>query len=223
MSNDERNSPAGKESYWQDYYSRRASAGMPLPSQFSVFVAGELGERHQVFDIGCGGGRDSMLFASRGHRVTGVDGSQAAVSSCMGLAANSGTEDATFVCSPITDSGLAARIQPNAELPVVVYARFFLHALTEEEEGYFFRLARELTRDGDTLALEFRTMRDRAQEKVTDSHYRRFIDPVEFNARAMAHGFVTTYFVEGFGFAKYKQDDAHVARFLFRRKSVDGE
>lgn len=208
---------SGKGDYWQSYYAQRKSASVPLPSQFSVFIAGEMSEPHQVIDLGCGGGRDSFLFASHGHRVTGVDGSAAAIDNCIAVARDAGLEKAGFICSQITDADLAKSLARVEELPIMVYARFFLHAVSDEEEEKFFVLARALTSNGGRLAVEFRTMRDVAQEKVTASHYRRFIDPVQFNARALNVGFAASYFVEGFGFAKYKNDDAHVARFIFDR------
>ena len=212
-----------KGDYWQSYYSRQAPLVAPLPSQFAVFIAGELDEAHEVFDIGCGGGRDSLFFAGHSHEVTGVDGSQAAIEKCRELARASGLANTRFVCSPVTSDELADSAAPSAGLPVLVYARFFLHAITDEEEKKFFRLARALTSAGGKLAVEFRTMRDVAQEKVTASHYRRFIDPIFFNARALEAGFSARYFVEGFGFAKYKHDDAHVARFIFERITGSNE
>jgi cyclopropane fatty-acyl-phospholipid synthase-like methyltransferase len=206
-----------KGDYWQSYYSGQVPLVAPLPSQFAVFIAGEMNGPHEVFDIGCGGGRDSLFFGAHSHAVTGIDGSQAAIDKCRELARMAGVAGARFVCSPVTSDELANTAAPSAGLPVLVYARFFLHAITDEEEQKFFRLARVLTSAGGKLAVEFRTMRDLAQEKVTASHYRRFIDPIFFNARALEAGFSARYFVEGFGFAKYKHDDAHVARFIFER------
>lgn len=211
------NSMESKGAYWQSYYSGQTPLVAPLPSQFAVFIAGEMNEPHEVFDIGCGGGRDSLFFGSHSHAVTGVDGSQAAIDKCSELARMAGLSGTRFVCSPVTSDELASTAAPSTGLPVLVYARFFLHAITDEEEEKFFHLARALTSAGGKLAVEFRTMRDVAQEKVTASHYRRFIDPIFFNARALQAGFSARYFVEGFGFAKYKHDDAHVARFIFER------
>jgi SAM-dependent methyltransferase len=209
----------GRKAYWQSYYLRRSREKvLPLPSQFCVFVAGELEGPFRVLDIGCGSGRDSMLFASHGHSVTGVDGAAAAVDACVDLAERLGL-DASFVRSTVDDESLATRLQHKADDPprTLVYARFFLHAITIAEEGQFLELAAKITRPGDVLAVEFRTDRDIAQSKVTDAHYRRFIDPLQFMTRVLASGFTAHYFVEGFGFAKYKNDDAHVARFIFGR------
>jgi hypothetical protein len=127
--------------------------------------------------------------------------------------------EASFVCSTVEDQALADKLRAGAAglSRTVVYARFFMHAITESEERSFLGLAAQLTQAEDMLAVEFRTSRDVAQSKVTGAHYRRFIDPLQFLNRVTEYGFTATYFVEGFGFAKYMEDDAHVARFIFGR------
>lgn len=44
------------------------------------------------------------------------------------------------------------------------------------------------------------------------------MNPTTFQARTLARGFDVEYAVEGFGFAKYKEDDAYVARAIFVRR-----
>jgi SAM-dependent methyltransferase len=202
--------------YWDEYYAAQPANVRPLPSQFATFVGGELAEPHRVIELGCGNGRDSIFFAHYGHDVVGVDGSASAVERCTALAAAL-DEKATFLASAIDDSELPGKLKGSPG-PHVVYARFFLHAITDEEEQSFLDLAAELTSPGDTLAVEYRTVRDSSGAKVTGSHYRRFILPANFQAAALDRGFEVTYAVEGFGFAKYKQDDAYVARTLFVKR-----
>jgi SAM-dependent methyltransferase len=202
--------------YWNEYYSSHASTARPLPSQFATFVAGELPGPARVVELGCGNGRDSIFFASYGHAVTGIDGSEAAVASCTALAQTLG-EDAEFLVSRIDDPELPGRIG-STQGPLVVYARFFIHAITDAEEQEFLRLAAAITKPGDLLAVEYRTVRDQSGAKVTGTHYRRFVTPATFQARALAQGFEVDYATEGFGFAKYRQDDAYVARELFTRR-----
>jgi SAM-dependent methyltransferase len=204
-----------RASYWDEYYAARATTRRPLPSQFATFVAGELERPHRVIELGCGNGRDSIFFASYGHDVTGVDGSEAAVHACADLAAALG-EGPTFLQSAIDDPALVQRLTGSPG-PHLVYARFFVHAITDEEEQRFLDLAATLTSPGDLLAVEYRTIRDRVGAKETGTHYRRFVLPATFQARALERGFEVTYAVEGFGFAKFRHDDAYVARTIFRR------
>ena len=204
-----------RSDYWDEYYAARATTRRPLPSQFATFVAGELDRPHHVIELGCGSGRDSIFFSSFGHQVIGVDGSEAAVAASSQLADALG-ENATFVHSAIDDPTLADRLSA-AEGPKALYARFFIHAITDEEEQVLLDLAANVTTTGDLLAVEYRTVRDQVGAKETETHYRRFVLPATFQARALERGFEVTYAVEGFGFAKYRHDDAYVARTLFRR------
>lgn len=202
--------------YWDDYYAGAGDDRVPLPSQFAVFVAGELDSSHQVIEFGCGTGRDAIFFATRGHQVIGVDGSPQAVKACEARAASAGTPVA-FVVARIDDADLAARL-PRISSPLMLYARFFVHAITDAEEQDFLDLAAALTQVGDRLAVEYRTIRDASGAKVTQQHYRRFVSPATFQARALGRGFDVAYAVEGFGFAKYRLDDAYVARTIFVRR-----
>lgn len=208
-------SDADRVDYWNDFYSSTRGRQRPLPSQFAAFVAGELDGPSRVIEFGCGAGRDAIFFASHGHDVTGVDGSKAAVESCAALAAELG-ERAEFVSAAIDDPDLAERLRTEPGR-TVVYARFFVHAITDAEEEAFLALAASLLSPGDRLAVEYRTVRDVSGAKVTGAHYRRFVDPSAFNARAVLQGFEVVYAVEGFGFAKYREDDAYVARALLMK------
>jgi SAM-dependent methyltransferase len=206
----------GRRGYWDEYYSARGDVQRPLPSQFATFVANELSGPHRVIEFGCGTGRDSVFFALYGHDVTGVDGSPAAVRACEQLTKALGLP-ATFIAANIDSGDLADRLA-GGEGPRLVYARFFVHAITDAEEESFLELAGKITDPGDLLAVEYRTLRDASGAKVTERHFRRFVTPAEFDARALMKGFDAVYNVEGFGFAKYKQDDAYVARAIFRKR-----
>lgn len=196
--------------YWDDYYASAVDDRIPLPSQFAVFVAGELDAVHQIVEFGCGTGRDAIFFASRGHDVLGVDASAQAIKTSAARARAAGV-DVGFLAGRIDDTDLPARV-PRTELPRAIYARFFVHAITDAEEQAFLDLAASLTNAGDRLAVEYRTTRDASGAKVTQQHYRRFVTPAKFQSHASTRGFDVDYAVEGFGFAKYQRDDAYVAR-----------
>ncbi len=207
-----------RASYWETYYATHASEGLRLPSQFATFVAGELGRPHRIIELGCGNGRDALFLSRYGHDVVGVDASRSAIDGCRRTAELTG-ERATFVMSTIDAPGLADLVR-GEHGPRLVYARFFLHAITEDEERTLLALAAAITEPGDLLAVEYRTVRDSSGAKVTDAHYRRYVLPASFEARALGIGFEVIYAVEGFGFAKYREDDAYVARTLLRRRAT---
>lgn len=204
-----------KSAYWDRYYAAGSSLARPVPSQFAAFVASELHERYRVVEFGCGNGRDALFFAAHGHQVTAIDGSRTAVDRGKAIADALG-EKVDFLAAPIDAPGLADLV-PEAGDKTLVYARFFLHAITSAEEQAFLGCAAELTKPGDLMAVEYRTIRDSSGIKETDEHYRRFMSPAEFQYSAIQHGFRVIYAVEGYGFAKYKNDDAYVARTLLER------
>lgn len=215
--------PSGKKcmtettaEYWNRYYGTRTSPVPNIPSQFAAFVALEVTEDSTIVDVGCGSGRDSLFFANAGFNVLGIDASEAAISLCRRTAQERGISRAGFLCCNVDDPGLSGKIAAATTGRVVVYARFFLHAIPEEAELAFLEATAALP-NIDLLAIEFRTNRDAQQTKVTDSHYRRFIPPLDFLHRAAKFGFSPVYFTEGFGYAKYRNDDAHIARVLMRR------
>src|SRR5215213_6367505 len=117
MSNDTqpdvRATPEGRTDYWDEYYAARSTMVRRLPSQFAVFVAGELEGRHRIIELGCGNGRDSMFFASHGHEVVAVDASQAAIDGCRALADTLG-ERAAFISSRIEDPALPSIVRGEA-------------------------------------------------------------------------------------------------------------
>lgn len=205
-----------EEEYWNRFYEKSTIA--PWPSQFATFVLGEIGSGGCIIDLGCGSGRDSFFFSANDMKVVGVDASEEAIRSCTRIAGES-NESITFICSSIDSPDLSEKLSKVVNEPkkLSFYARFFIHAITPEQEDDFFRLVADLARAGDHLALEFRTLRDAMQPKVTPDHYRRYITPMSIIEKAHRHGFENVYYVEGFGFAKFRSDDAYVARCIFKK------
>ena len=206
--------------YWNTFYSGKSADDLVIPSQFAAFVAAEYAGNHDaLIDIGCGTGRDTTFFRQIGFRSVGVDASQAAIDRCKEQA----EPGAPYLCAAIGDPELADKIKQTIgdfQSPLV-YARFFLHAIDDSLETKFLELAQQLVSPKGCVAVEFRTQRDQQQTKVTPSHYRRYIDPLAFATKVNNVGLSVSYFVEGFGFAKYKSDDAHVARFVL--ECADGK
>jgi len=200
--------------YWDSYYKNTSSVNSApkVPSQFAAFVAQEINWDSSVVDVGCGNGRDSVFFASLGFDVLGLDSSRSAIEACR-RGASTCQKNLHFKCCSVTDDDFQNSIREFSTGDLVIYSRFFLHAITVEEEEIFFRKLSKLDRL-QLVALEFRTDRDLSQPKATAHHYRRFISPSNFSQRVYSQGFKIIYSSEGFGFAKYRNDDAYVARFL---------
>ena len=203
-----------KNNYWDLFYNNNNNK-LLLPSQFATFIANEyLDIKSTVIDIGCGNGRDSLFFMNLGFKVIGIDASKKAIESIQSKLRS----PTLFFCGKISDPKSVSLLKDNIDSSgCLVYSRFFLHAITDDEETDFWNLVDGICMPGDILAVEFRTNRDEFLPKVTEPHYRRFIDPRAVVAKGNHLGFSCEYFVEGLGYAKYKSDDAHVARIIFRK------
>ena len=212
--------------YWNLYYSGNGGVAPPdRPSQFALFALSVRDLPSFVVDLGCGSGRDSLYMGSNGIRTLGVDYSQAAIdantvkASVLGLDGN-----VTFRRTDVSDLDQIRLLLDHVhdrrgEGPLCVYSRFFFHAIDESTQGAALLLVKELlAREGDYCVLEFRTDKDRGREKVTPSHYRRYLNPDHFIADAReTYGLECEYRVEGTGYAVFKSDDAHVVRLVLRR------
>jgi SAM-dependent methyltransferase len=202
-------------SYWDQFYQERQ---LPtFPSQFSIFALNEF-HPNCVVDIGCGNGRDTFFFASYGLTTIGVDASASAIRACRSSAEHLGATEMQFIESSIADDSLSERISALVSQKcsnLLIYSRFFVHAINEEEEGSLIELARKLLlAHNGSFVCEFRTIKDELLPKNTATHYRRFIDPSQFISNAEDAGLRCSYFVEGTGMAKSGVDDAHVARVV---------
>jgi len=216
-----------ESSYWQDYYLK--SNLSYIPSQFAVFVANELANYSSlpfIVEIGCGNGKDTIFFNKLGFNAIGFDQSDQAISSGIKYCSDNGIDLQT------TDQILFARDLNNISLldvkdkvnqlnskALVIYTRFFLHAIDDDEEIIFWEL---LDKIGDIYSidvyLEFRNINDKDRCKETSDHYRRYLDNNIFYKTATLHGFDVEYFVEGMGLAKFKTDDAYVSRFKLSKQ-----
>ena len=197
--------------FWDSYYSSKTKPG--LPSQFAAFVASELERDTTIIDIGCGHGRDSFFFSRHGFQVIGLDASLSAIEAAQAFADAHPSDHLQFRQYDLNDGGLD-QIVAGCHGTVCIYARFFLHAIDDEEEAKLLRVLSESCRPGDLLAVEYRTELDEETDKQADPHYRRYVKPDDFDERVKLAGFTKRYGVAGRGFAKYKSEDAHVARAI---------
>ena len=202
-------------SYWNNYYLERSSH--LYPSQFAAFIADEFKSCGSFVDLGCGNGRDTFFFANFGRRVLGVDGSQIAISRCQEFAAELGKVDVNFEVLNFNDTDACKKFSISCKGQwenSVFYSRFFLHAIDEDAEYNFFSTVKSIMGEEGVLCLEFRTTRDADLAKVTNEHYRRYINPALLLGSLSEFELKCDYFCEGFGYAKYKNDDAYVARMI---------
>jgi cyclopropane fatty-acyl-phospholipid synthase-like methyltransferase len=200
-----------EQEYWNKFYSDNVSEKkLTVPSQFAAFVLGETHAIDSIVEFGCGNGRDSAFFARHGKTVFALD------LSSDGIAINQETYahvsnlkfHACDVTADIPDIGL------NHNEPKAIYARFFIHALQTEDVAKFFANCSKLMSPQDLFFIEYRTEDDAERTKATSAHYRNFLNAAKVEAMLNANGLKTSYLVQGLGFAKWKVDDAFVARHI---------
>lgn len=205
--------------YWDEFYNETAQSNSKklVPSQFAAFVLNEFPDKTRFVDFGCGNGRDSFFFADHGKQVMGVDGSLIAVEQSNKMARRGKYTNLAFNQLDLSQKNACMNFiseHKNTWSDSIFYARFFLHAITESSEQNLLHICREIVGDSGKICLEFRTRKDEYQLKETASHYRRFIDPFVLIGKLNQIGLKTSFFCEGYGYAKYKNDDAHVARLI---------
>lgn len=170
-----------------------------------------------VIDLGCGNGRDSLFFTELGNKVVGIDSSISAVTACRDrlAAMNDQCRDrARFEDGP-ADGPLIEETATSFGGSVLIYSRFFFHAIDDQvEQSVLARIASILKRHGGAMAVEYRTLEDQLGVRETGAHFRRYVDPAQFAARLEQNGLNLKWSATGRGMAKYRNDDAHVARMI---------
>ena len=208
-----------RDDFWNNFYASKAQAWeLTLPSQFAAFVANEIDRKAHVFDIGCGSARDSFFFSRHGFQVTGLDASVAAVASAQERATVQSGEPIEFVKTNLNDGELLRVLSERRAKVACIYARFFLHAITADEQEALIDALHLGCNVGDTVAFEYRTEADRDTQKIAAPHFRRYISAAALDKEMEQHNFIKLYGVEGVGFAKYKSEDAIVARAIYEKQ-----
>ena len=208
-----------EKSYWEGYYAQSPThQRLRLPSQFASFCANELHQSSisQIVDLGCGNGRDSMFFAQTGFSVISIDQSENAIEHLGSFGFENLTAVAQSALSPFND---VVGQTFDVEQPMAIYARFFLHALTDSEIDAFFSNCAQMTKTDDLVMVEYRNTDDATKPKETAAHYRNYLDPKVIAGLASKYGMRRVYETAGVGFAKYRSDDANVSRQIFAREA----
>ncbi|MBI4588474.1 MAG: class I SAM-dependent methyltransferase [Candidatus Rokubacteria bacterium] len=110
------------------------------PSSFAREVSELLPPAARVLDLGCGEGRDSVFFASRGYQVTGVDASRAGLRKAERLAREGGVEVRWL-------PGNMARLPVEGPFDLV-YSCGAIHYVSRRERARLFPKLKALTPPG---------------------------------------------------------------------------
>ncbi len=217
------NQQANKD-YWEGYYGRqkeKAKAFPTPPSQFSTFATDFLDRDDLIVEFGCGNARDSLFFSSYGWQVLASDYSREAVNENTRKAEAAGNDKVHFEVCNVADiasmNAFLSKAEEQSSGRKVFYSRFFLHAIAVAADRNMRGMIDRYAKPGDLMLCETRVAGDEKRPKVTPEHFRRVVNGKATIAAWEALGWTLEYTVRGIGFAKYKEDDALVRRFVMKK------
>jgi len=196
--------------YWDEYYKKDAAPSFPSP--FAGYVANKLRTKQNILEIGCGNGRDSKFFSSKGHHVTGLDRSGKAIELCKSLYSN---EPIEFFFGEVTDI-----TKINKKKYDLIYSRFVVHAMSINEELEMLKTSYQLLNNNGQFFIECRSINDPlsntgevlSHTERIEGHYRRFIILEELKQRLIKVGFEIIEAIESNGLANLGEEDPVVIR-----------
>ncbi len=196
--------------HWDEYYQKDNAPSFPSP--FAEYVANKLSTKQNILEIGCGNGRDSKFFSSKGHHVTGLDRSGEAIELCKNLYSS---EPIEFFFGTITDIE-----KTNKKKYDLIYSRFVIHAMSLNEELEMLTMSYRLLNEDGQFFIECRSINDPlsntgeilSHTERIDGHYRRFIILEELKQRLIQVGFEIIETMESNGLANLGGEDPVVIR-----------
>ena len=203
--------------YWNFFYKTQVNKiKLNHPSQFATFTVGETENITSLLEFGRGNGRYALFFAHHFKKVYAFDGSKEVID--KNKKQYSKINNLEFLKFDLNDKFDNRQILLSKKK--AIYARFFLHALTNNEIESFISLCANLLKKNERLYIEYRTEKDKKRHKETQKHYRNFINPDSINKLLKKFNLKNLYFVKGLGFAKFKDDDAFVARHIIEKNEI---
>lgn len=176
--------------YWDNYYNKK---NLALPnSDFSKFALTYIKPKSSLIDIGCGDGRDSLMFAKNNIETLGIDYSQVSISKNKKYE----TDILKFKRLNLMD---IEKLTKNFEY---AYCRFILHAINYEiQEQIFLWMSKNIS---DKIFIETR-IADSKIDPQKYNHYRRDFNQEEVVESLEKHSFKIIYSQVSRNFSKYKK------------------
>jgi tellurite methyltransferase len=195
-----------EQKYWNNFY--KAATNLINPSTFAVFCGKYIDKGSKILEIGCGNARDSAYFESIGAEVTAID-------NCKTVIENNIKKYNSKIQFELCD---VSNLNEVNIFPDILYARFFLHSLTDQEEDYVINWTETNLKRGSIFCIEARSTLDAKREKAYGNHFRRYIEPKLLISKLENKGFDIFYELESSGLSVYKDEDPYLIRILARKK-----
>ena len=199
------------KAYWEAYYEDASFKSTPTP--FAQFLIDEYSLKGSIVDLGCGNGRDSVFFASKGLEVTGVDQCTQSIHRLHELY----NSNIKFIVDNFT------RLPENIKYRNI-YSRFTFHSIDDESAQRTIQWAANTIQDG-YFAIEVRSVKDdlygigkkTGKDTWFTDHSRRFVRLTEITDDLIHVGFRIVYSRESKGLAVYKEENPVIIRIIAQK------
>lgn len=202
--------------YWNNYYNKKVAP--TEPSAFAKDILRYLDEGRELLELGCGNGRDSILFAQKGLNVTAIDQSKQSI---IDLREGSYGDRIKFIQDDFIKTDILGCMKFN-----YIYSRFTMHSIKEEEESILIeRVHNALEKDG-LFFIEVRSVKDdiyglgeevARNTYIYQEHSRRFIVIDELIEKLKLIGFSIVFANEDKNYAVYKDENPIVIRIIAKK------
>jgi len=215
--------------FWKLFYAKHNLRDEP--SSFAYWcLENYIDSDYNIFEIGCGNGRDSFAFLANGNSIFAIDGCEVAIDNNNTKLMDSKYKDRCKFKQLDFNHLDKFSIEHKQTLQNIniFYSRFVLHAIPEILEDKILNFAYDNMSLKSLMIHEFRTNKDplskkgmtlSSNEMLTD-HYRRFIDLSRFIKKVTNMGFELIYSIESDNLAIFKEDNPVVARVVFRKRKT---
>ena len=201
--------------YWEKYYKVNKS---PIqPTKFATFCTKFLKNfSGNIYDLGCGNGRDTNFFNKLNLNCYGVDLCKVITKKNKKRFKSFGEK---FIQGDFSKLNFIEKKKDAA-----IFSRFSLHSITKKKQQILFQKLRKL-KNVKLLMIEVRTIYDELFGKGTKiskyeyvhTHYRRFLIPKEIKKDIMKN-YNLKYFKVSRNFAKYNKENPKVLRIIAIKK-----
>lgn len=199
--------------YWNKFYKKFKFGKESKFANFTYKKLIKIKNKIKMIDVGCGNGRDTIFFIKKKFDIIGVDQSDVIIK-------NRKFFKKKFIKKNICKKNLVLKKKFD-----VLYARFFIHAINENQQDNFFKNIKRIINKKGLIFFEFRTIKDPLIKKGIriskyeryDGHYRRFIDPQDFKNKLKKMNFRIIYFKTSNKYAVYQNQRPHICRMILKK------
>lgn len=206
--------------YWANFYSEQNRD--LKPSAFAKYILETIPPRSEkLIELGCGNGRDAVFFANEGFEVLAIDQVESEIKFLTYRYQQIGSLH--LLCADFTDCLIKEKFD-------VVYSRFTLHSITEEQQHKVLSWAYDILNNNGSICIEARGQKNELYKMgepvegepdafILHDHYRRFINFDALCAELKGLGFEFTFAKEDKGFAVYHDTDETFIRIVAKKVS----